>query len=242
MVHDLRRAAGEHRRHDEVEAVGEDRGCSARGPRPPPSARGRARRPGSAPPSRMKPRVRRESRSGCGIVARLVVDAAQVAREEVAEHRAPVEARARRPRARASAAGRRCPRARRAARRRAASPSPAGRCGRSRSAACPGSRAAASANDSPAVADRVVEARAVGHAARDRAPGREPVPRLDHRRGRHAAALRLEPEQPAAGGRDADRAAAVGAERRRAQARPRRPPPSRRWSRPACAAGPTGCG
>ncbi len=68
-----------------------------------------------------------------------------------------------------------------------------------------------------AVADRVVEARAVGHAARDRAPRREPVPRLDERRGRHAAALRLEPEQPAAARGDADRAAAVGAERRRAQ-------------------------
>ena len=55
------------------------------------------------------------------------------------------------------------------------------------------------------------------------------------RRDRHAVALRLEAEQAAARGGDADRAGAVGAERggRQARRRPRRP--SRRSSRPACA-------
>ena len=50
-------------------------------------------------------------------------------------------------------------------------------------------------------------------------------------RGRAAA----EPNRSAAGGRDADRARAVGGERAGDEARPRRRPPSRRSSRPACA-------
>ena len=59
---------------------------------------------------------------------------------------------------------------------------------------------------------------------------------------RDAPAARLEADEPAAGGGDADRAAAVVAVRHRQHAR--RPPrrPSRRRSRRACARGPTGCG
>ena len=59
---------------------------------------------------------------------------------------------------------------------------------------------------------------------------------------RDPAAARLEADEPAAGGGDAQRAAAVVAVRDRARG-PRRPPrPSRPRSRPACASCPTGCG
>ena len=72
------------------------------------------------------------------------------------------------------------------------------------------------------------------------APGdRQAVP--VSRAQRHAAALRLEPEQPAARRGDADRAGAVGPERGGAPGRRRRRRPSRRSSRRACGRGPTGC-
>ena len=60
----------------------------------------------------------------------------------------------------------------------------------------------------------VVEQRRVGDAAREHAVDRQPVPGARARRQRHAPALRLEAEQPAPRGGDADRAGAVGAERR----------------------------
>ena len=65
----------------------------------------------------------------------------------------------------------------------------------------------------------------------ERAVDGHPAVRVDLRRGRDAAALRLEPEQPAAGGGDADRAGAVGAERGATPARRRPRSPSRRSSR-----------
>ncbi len=78
-----------------------------------------------------------------------------------------------------------------------------------------------------------MEQRRVGHAAREHAVDRQAVPGARARRQRHAPALGLQPEQPAPGRRDADRA-----RRRRSRARrrrgPRRPPPRcRRWSRRA---------
>ena len=58
-----------------------------------------------------------------------------------------------------------------------------------------------------------MEQRGVGDRARQHAVHRQAVPGARARRERHAAALGLEPEQPAPRRRDADRAGAVGAER-----------------------------
>ena len=104
-----------------------------------------------------------------------------------------------------------------------------------------GGRAAASA--SAVAGDRVEQQRRVAHRARHErrsASGRASRSgRLG--RDRHAVLLRLEPDEPAARGRDADRA------ERRPTPSPRRPcrrPPPRALpplEPPACARGPTGC-
>ena len=65
----------------------------------------------------------------------------------------------------------------------------------------------------PAVLDGVGQAGGVLDRASQRAEDSHAAVRLDVRRGRDPAALGLEAEEPAAGGGDADRAGAVGAER-----------------------------
>ena len=87
----------------------------------------------------------------------------------------------------------------------------------SRSAARPGV-ALDGGRERLAVAGDVEEQRGVGDVAGDRAVDRQAVPGLVQRRHRDAVALRLEAEQAAAAGGDADRAAAVGAERAADQA------------------------
>ncbi len=69
--------------------------------------------------------------------------------------------------------------------------------------------------------DRVEEQRRIEHRARQHAVDDKPVPGVDVRRERHTCALGLQPEQPAARGREADRSA-----RRRLRARRRRGRPS----------------
>src|SRR6202034_22644 len=63
------------------------------------------------------------------------------------------------------------------------------------------------------VGDRVVEQRGVAHRAREHAVDNQAVPRAHVWRKRYSPALSLQPEQPAVGGREADRAAAVARER-----------------------------
>ena len=129
--------------------------------------------------------------------------------------------RGRRPRARASAAARRSPRPPRAARRRARRSRAAATLSETAIRSRPGGRRGRLREGRSAVLDRVVEQRRVGHRAGQRPDDRQPVPGLGPRRHRDAVALRLEPEQPAARGRDADRAA------RRPSRAPRRPAPRR---------------
>ena len=97
----------------------------------------------------------------------------------------------------------------------------------------PGSRVAAAAKPPSGRGRRcrrVEEERRVGHPARDRAVDAEALPRVLMRRERHAVALRLDAEQATPQGRDADRAAAVGAEAESGEAR--------RHRRSCAAAGP----
>ena len=85
-------------------------------------------------------------------------------------------------------------------------------------------------------------------AARSRRPCGVSTPSAGRGRSRRATGAsetrpraRLEADEPAARGGDADRAAAVVAVRDRDHARRRPRPPRRRTSRRACARGPTGC-
>ena len=74
-----------------------------------------------------------------------------------------------------------------------------------------------------------MEQRGVGDTAGEHPVDRQTVPHPRLWRHRHAATLRLEPEQPAPGGRNPDRAGAVGAERRADEAgRDRRGAPAAR--------------
>ena len=91
-------------------------------------------------------------------------------------------------------------------------------------------------------AQHVVDHGAVPHRPGQRAGGAQRPPAVRVRRHRHAAALRLEAEEPAARRRDPDRAAAVAAEPERRPARPPPRRPSRRSSRPGTSGCPTGCG
>ena len=140
-------------------------------------------------------------------------------------------------RGRGRAAARRCRAARRASRRRAA-------------AWCSGGNASRVGDPqrprrfgrSMPGRHHVEHQRRVGDRARQAAEADPVAAVVVVRRPRHAPGVRLEPEQPAARGRDADRAGPVGRHRRRAPA-PRRPrPPSRRSTRRACGRCPTGCG
>ena len=81
----------------------------------------------------------------------------------------------------------------------------------------------------------------VGDVVGERADLVERAGEGDEAEARDAAVGRLQADDAAQAGRLADGAAGVGAERQRRLARPRPPPPSRRWSRRGCAPGPTDC-
>ena len=116
----------------------------------------------------------------------------------------------------------------------------------------PGSRAAASANGSAGrgaqvgvaelvAGEHVEQRRRLGDRAGEHAVDAEEASRRASGRQRDAAARGLEPDEPAAGGRDADRAAAVVAVGDRDHARGDRRGRAAARSRPACGRGPTGC-
>ncbi len=90
--------------------------------------------------------------------------------------------------------------------------------------------------------EHVEDRRGVGDGAREHAVDHQRATRPARAPRRCARALGFRPDQAAAGGGDADRAAAVVAVGDRHHARPRPRRRSRRRSRRGCARGPRGCG
>ena len=203
-----------------------------------------ARHPARAPFQALGVRDRARRRRGCR---------AGSARSAPGPRRGRSRGRARSPRARASAAARPSRRARaRASRVELARARPAGTRVEKAIRSAPGRRRGGLRErhrrrrravhvDVDRARGDVVEQRRVGDAARQHAVDRQAVPGARARRQRDAPALGLEPEQPAPGGGDADRAGAVGAERGADEPGGDRRARCRRSSRRARAAGPTGC-
>ena len=182
-------------------------------------------------PSRAIPRVRRSRRSRMRHAARVVVDAAQIARHERRERADPVvrialgdlvpERAQQLDGSLASAARRRSSSLRERARRNArreGDAQPPGR--RRRGLRERDSRHRRAIEIDPLAPEATSWNSAVSATLRaEHAVDRQAVPRARARRQRDAPALRLQPEQPAPRRRDADRAGAVGAERGADEAR-----------------------
>ena len=178
-----------------------------------------SRRSDTSPPILAKARLRRSRRSAAA-ARHVVVDAAEVARQCLAVHRArsdsPDRARRRRARVRAAARPPRRPQP--------AAPSDPRRqrrrhLGAQRNSQPPGVRRPRRRSRRRVRRRRhVEEQRGVLDGPRERAVDAQAAPRAVVRRQRHPIALRLDAEQPAPRRRDADRAHAVGAERQRGKA------------------------